>query len=173
MGIVNLAKAALEKAQNQMALIEATFNAMFDEASNWYAVIDDYNKNVENRADCQLAYDKALYNQNAQQGTVNALEAVANGLVVDEYGNQITVAQVISNCESNIRYANERNFSIEEVACYRIVRHFFFLTGICKFVVIKTRYEQNYSYRNRSRLRGRHDPGRRGCNRQRGCYRGI
>lgn len=105
---VNLAKAALEKAQNQMALIEATVNTMFDEASNWYAVIADYNKNVENRADCQLAYDKALYNQNAQQGTVNALEAVANGLVVDEYGNQITVAQAISNCESNIRFANQQ-----------------------------------------------------------------
>ena len=29
-------------------------------------------------------------------------------MVVDEYGNHITVAQAISNCESNIRFANEQ-----------------------------------------------------------------
>ena len=105
---VNLAKAALEKAQNQMALIEANFKTMSDEAANWNAVLADYNKNIEKRADCRLALSKAQYNENTQAATVNALESVANGMVVDEYGNHITVAQAISNCESNIRFANEQ-----------------------------------------------------------------
>ncbi len=105
---VNLAKAALEKAQNQMALIEANFKTMSDEASNWNTLLTDCNKNSEKRADCRLALSKAQYNENTQAATVSALEAVANGLVVDEYGNHITVADAISNCESNIRFANEQ-----------------------------------------------------------------
>lgn len=128
---VNLATAALQKANEQLAAIQEAFDSMASEAENWNAAVEAVNVANEAYCDAVLAERKANYDEGVQQQKVYALNAVVNGTVIGPNGSEYhydpttgssvawTVESAISACEKNIQNAmdaiQEANEAIIEI----------------------------------------------------------
>lgn len=109
---VNLATAALEKANEQLAAIQEAFDSMASEAENWNAAVEAVNVANEAYCDACLATTKASNDKDVQNAKVMALNAIVNGTVVGPNGSEYdytgaawTVESAISACETNIQNA--------------------------------------------------------------------
>lgn len=102
---VNLATSALDKANEQLAAIQEAFDSMAAEAENWNAAVEAVNAAREAECLAKLAERKADYDKGVQQQKVNALDAVVNGQIVGPDGNDMSLEQAISMCETNIQNA--------------------------------------------------------------------
>lgn len=102
---VNIAQAALDKANAQVAAIQTTFDTMAAEAANWEATIKAYNAASEAYCDAQFAVDKAYDAYTLQNKKVLALQAVVDGQIMID-GNEYTIDGAIAYAERKIEMAN-------------------------------------------------------------------
>ncbi|WP_290374511.1 hypothetical protein, partial [Paramuribaculum intestinale] len=102
---VNTAQAALDKANAQVAAIQAAFDTMAAEAANWEATIKAYNAASEAYCDAQFAVDKAYDAYTLQNKKVLALQAVVDGQIMID-GNEYTIDGAIAYAERKIEMAN-------------------------------------------------------------------
>lgn len=102
---VNTAQAALDKANAQVAAIQAAFDTMAAEAANWTATVEAYNAASEACCDAQFVCKKAEDAYGLQNAKVDALEAVVRGNVTVEDGVKMTFDQAIEYAEQQIANA--------------------------------------------------------------------
>ncbi|WP_303299472.1 hypothetical protein [Paramuribaculum intestinale] len=101
---VNTAQAALDKANAQVAAIQAAFDTMAAEAANWTATVEAYNAASEACCDAQFVCEKAEDAYGLQNAKVYALEAVVRGNVIVD-GVNMTFDQAIESAERQIANA--------------------------------------------------------------------
>ncbi|WP_334133433.1 hypothetical protein [Paramuribaculum intestinale] len=101
---VNTAKAALDKANAQVAAIQTAFDTMAAEAANWTVTIEAYNAASEAYCDAQFVYEKAEDAYGLQDAKVYALDAVVRGNVIVD-GINMTFDQAIEHAEREIAKA--------------------------------------------------------------------
>lgn len=101
---VNTAQAALDKANAQVAAIQAAFDTMAAEAANWTATVEAYNAASEACCDAQFVREKAEDAYGLQNAKVYALEAVVSGNVIVD-GVNMTFDQAIESAEWQIANA--------------------------------------------------------------------
>ena len=101
---VNTAQAALDKANAQVAAIQAAFDTMAAEAANWTATVEAYNAASEAYCDAQFVCEKAEDAYGLQNAKVDALEAVVRGNVIVD-GVNMTFDQAIESAERQIANA--------------------------------------------------------------------
>lgn len=101
---VNTAKAALDKANAQVAAIQTAFDTMAAEAANWTVTIEAYNAASEAYCDAQFVYEKAEDAYGLQDAKVYALDAVVRGNVIVD-GINMTFDQAIEHAEREIANA--------------------------------------------------------------------
>lgn len=113
---VNTAKAALDKANAQVAAIQTAFDTMAAEAANWTATIEAYNAASEAYCDAQFVYEKAEDAYGLQDAKVYALDAVVRGNVIVD-GINMTFDQAIEHAERQIANAiNTISAAKQEIA---------------------------------------------------------
>ena len=101
---VNTAQAALDKANAQVAAIQAAFDTMAAEAANWTATVEAYNAASEAYCDAQFVCEKAEDAYGLQNAKVDALEAVVRGNVIVD-GVNMTFDRAIESAERQIANA--------------------------------------------------------------------
>lgn len=102
---MNTAKAALDKANAQVAAIQTAFDTMAAEAANWTATIEAYNAASEAFCDALFVQEKAEDAYALQDAKVDALEAVVRGNVIVD-GMTMTFDEAIGYAEDRIVEAN-------------------------------------------------------------------
>lgn len=103
---VNVAQAAVDKANEQLAAIKANFDEMAAQAENWTAAVEACNAATEAAVDASFAVGAAADAVTEQQSKITALQAVVEGSVFID-GMQYTVEEAIRYAEYQIVIGNQ------------------------------------------------------------------